>query len=254
MTPHGALGHLDVAQIVIWAFWFFFAGLCWYLRQEDRREGYPLESPTDGLGERGFLFIPDPKTFRLSDGTSIKAPTYLGDSRPINATAVESWPGAPLEPIGNPLLAGVGPGSFAVRPDFPYQSVEGHDLIVPTRVATNYAVAIEGSNPIGFAVLGADRKAAGVVKDVWVDRGESVLRYYEIGLDAGGSVLAPVLFADVDGTARVVRIKALTSAQLADVPALRSPDSITLQEEDRVTAYYGAGTLYSTAERAEPLL
>jgi photosynthetic reaction center H subunit len=255
MTPHGALGHLDVAQLAIWAFWFFFAALIWYLRQEDRREGYPLESEQDGgIRSRGFLFIPDPKTFRLSDGTSIKAPNYLGDTRPLNARKVEPWPGAPLEPVGDPLLAGVGPGSWAVRPDFPYQTLDGHDLIVPTRVATNYAVAIEGSNPLGFAVVGADRKAAGVIKDVWVDRGESVLRYYEIALDAGGSVLAPVLFVDIDGKARVAKIAALTSAQIANVPKVRSPDSVTLQEEDRVTSYYGAGTLYSNAERAEPLL
>ena len=110
---HGAIGHLDVAQIVLYAFWFFFAGLIWYLRQEDRREGYPLESETDGVGERGYLFIPDPKTFLLDDGTKIKAPTYVGDTRPVNATKVEPWPGAPLEPTGDPLLAGVGPGSWA---------------------------------------------------------------------------------------------------------------------------------------------
>jgi photosynthetic reaction center H subunit len=251
----GAIGHLDVAQIVLYAFFLFFAGLIWYLRQEDRREGYPLESEADGgLNPRGFLFIPDPKTFRLSDGTSIQAPTYEGDSRPINAVKVEPWPGAPLEPTGDPILAGVGPGSWAVRPDFPYQTADGHDLIAPLRVATNYVVPAEGANPLGFTAIGADRKAAGVVKDLWVDRGESVLRYYEIALDGGGSVLAPVNFVDVNGKARVVRINALTSGQLALVPALRSPNSVTLQEEERIAAFYGGGTLYATPERAEPLL
>jgi photosynthetic reaction center H subunit len=252
---HGAIGHLDVAQITIWAFWFFFAALIWYLRQEDRREGYPLESEQDGgLKPRGFLYIPDPKTFRLSNGTTIKAPTYEGDSRPLNAVKTEPWPGAPLEPTGDALLAGVGPGSWAVRPDFPYQTADGHNLLAPLRVATNFAVALEGANPLGFTVIGADRKTAGVVKDVWVDRGESVLRYYEIALNGGGSVLAPVNFVDVNGKARVIKINAITSGQFAKVPTLRNSDSITLQEEDRISAYYGAGTLYATEERAEPLL
>jgi photosynthetic reaction center H subunit len=244
-----------MAQLTIWAFWFFFAALIWYLRQEDRREGYPLESEQDGgMRGRGFLFIPDPKTFRLSDGTSIQAPNYQGDSRPLNAAKTEPWPGAPYEPTGDALLAGVGPGSWAVRPDFPYQTAEGHNLLAPLRVATNFAVALEGANPLGFKVIGADRKAAGVVKDVWVDRGESVLRYYEVALNGGGSVLAPVNFVDVDAKARAIKINALTSGQFSKVPALRSPDTVTLQEEERISAYYGAGTLYSDPERAEPLL
>lgn len=36
--------NMDVAQLTIWAFWFFFAGLIIYLRREDKREGYPLDS------------------------------------------------------------------------------------------------------------------------------------------------------------------------------------------------------------------
>jgi photosynthetic reaction center H subunit len=251
----GALGHLDVAQLVIWSFWLFFAGLVWYLRQEDRREGYPLESEAEGkIGPRGFLYIPDAKTFRLSDGTTVKAPTYQGDTRPVNGTKVEIWPGAPIEPNGDPLSAGVGPGSWNVRPDFAYKTVDGLDLVAPLRVATHFAVPAEGKSPIGYTVIGADKKAAGVVKDLWIDRGESLVRYYEIKLEAGGAVLAPVHFVDVDNGARAIRINALTAEQIARVPKLKSPDSITLQEEDRVSAFYGAGTLYATADRAEPFL
>lgn len=41
----GTIGseYFDVAQIAIYLFWFFFAGLIYYLRREDHREGYPLE-------------------------------------------------------------------------------------------------------------------------------------------------------------------------------------------------------------------
>jgi photosynthetic reaction center H subunit len=38
------------------------------------------------------------------------------------------------------------------------------------------------------------------------------------------------------------------------VPALKSPDRVTLLEEEKIMAYYGAGTLYATADRQEPLL
>ena len=39
--------NIDVAQVVLYVFWIFFAGLIFYLRQEDRREGYPLEADVE---------------------------------------------------------------------------------------------------------------------------------------------------------------------------------------------------------------
>jgi photosynthetic reaction center H subunit len=252
---HGALGHLDVAQLTIWAFWIFFAILVWYLRQEDRREGYPLVNDATGKAKSGdFLFIPEAKTFRLSDGTTIQAPTGSGDTRPVNGTQVEIWPGAPLEPNGDPLSAGVGPGSYNVRPDFPYKNVDGHDLVSPLRVATHFAVPAQGKSPIGYSVIAADGKVGGTVKDLWVDTGESCVRYYEIALTSGGAALAPVNFVDVKNSARAIQINAVTAAQLQRVPKLKSPNSVTLQEEDKISAYYGAGTLYATPDRAEPIL
>jgi len=49
------------AQIAIYAFWLFFGGLVYYLRREDKREGYPLESP-QGPRE-GWPKPADPKTY-----------------------------------------------------------------------------------------------------------------------------------------------------------------------------------------------
>lgn len=252
---HGAILHLDVAQITLYAFWLFFAGLVWYLRQEDRREGYPLESEQDGgVRKRGFLFLPEPKTFRLPGGAVVKAPNYLLDQRPLNSAKVELWPGAPREPTGDPLLAGVGPGAWAVRPDVTSKTSEGEDLLAPMRVASNYAVAPEGPNPLGFTVVSGDRKAAGTIKDIWVDRSESILRYYEIALPEGRSTLVPVYFADVNRRARTVTVKALMAAQFASVPALANPDKVTMQEEEKIAAFYGGGLLYATPGRAESLL
>ena len=42
--------------------------------------------------------------------------------------------------------------------------------------------------------------------------------------------------------------------QFADVPGLRNADQITMLEEEKISAYYGAGTLYATPERQEPLV
>lgn len=53
--------YIDGAQIALYAFWLFFAGLIIYLRREDKREGYPLESP-QGPRE-GWPRVPDKKTY-----------------------------------------------------------------------------------------------------------------------------------------------------------------------------------------------
>ena len=48
--------------------------------------------------------------------------------------------------------------------------------------------------------------------------------------------------------------EALLASQFANVPATKDPDRVTLLEEDKISAYYGAGTLYATPARTEPLL
>lgn len=247
--------HIDVAQVVLYAFWIFFGGLIFYLRREDRREGYPLESEDLGVGDRGFLLIPDPKTFLRADGSIVLAPNFdARDAAPVNADKVAPWPGAPLTPSGDPLLAGVGPGAYALRADTPEKTHDGRDLIVPLRIATNFAIASEDPNPIGMTVVAADRDVVGTIKDVWVDRSESMLRYYEVALDSGAIVLLPVAFAKVDATKRQIKVEAILGEQFANVPATRDPDKVTLLEEDRIAAYYAAGTLYATPARMEPLL
>lgn len=247
--------NIDVAQVVLYAFFLFFAGLVFYLRREDRREGYPLESEANGRAkDKGFLLIPEPKTFRLPHGGTVQAPRFDRDSFPARGEKVEPWPGAPLQPIGDPMLAALGPGSYAQRADITEKTFDGRDLIVPLRVASTFAVAPEDQSPLGFEVFGADRKRAGVVSDLWVDRGEAVLRYYEVRLDDGRNVLLPVNFSRVSFAHRRITVEAILAQHFANVPALRNPDKITLLEEERVTAYYGAGTLYATPGRAEPLL
>lgn len=54
---------IDMAQIAIYAFWLFFAGLVYYLRREDKREGYPMISDGPGGVIQGFPRTPGPKHF-----------------------------------------------------------------------------------------------------------------------------------------------------------------------------------------------
>jgi len=42
--------------------------------------------------------------------------------------------------------------------------------------------------------------------------------------------------------------------QFAAAPTTSNPDRVTLLEEEKITAYYGGGTLYATPQRVEPLL
>ena len=252
----GAVGNLDVAQIVLYAFFVFFAGLIFYLRREDRREGYPLESEAMGrLKDVDVTLIPSPKMFTLASGKTVSVPNYLGDARTLNAEKVEPWPGAPLQPTGDPMKAGVGPGAYAQRADETDKTADGRDAIVPFRVATNFALPAGAPSPVGLTVVGADAIPAGTIKDLWVDRAESILRYYEVQLAGGAkSVLLPVPFAKVEFRRKRINVNAILGHQFADVPATRDPDKVTLLEEEKITAYYGAGTLYATPARAEPLL
>jgi photosynthetic reaction center H subunit len=254
------MGYIDVAQVAIWLFWIFFAGLIVYLQRETQREGYPLEHDTKPgkFFANRLIFYPEPKTFALSNGQRIQAPNGVGDARPVPGKPTARFPGAPLQPTSaNPMLDSIGPGSWAERADMPDMTYDNHLKIVPVRVATGYGVS-SGPDPRGFDVVGADRKVAGKVVDLWVDRSECIIRYFEVALDSGRNVLLPNTFCDITAGTRPgvgrVFVDALLAHQFADVPGTRTPDAVTRLEEEKICAYYGAGTLYATPLRAEPLL
>jgi len=251
-------GHIDVAQIVLYAFWAFFAGLILYLRREDKREGYPLESDrSDRVVVQGFPKVPRPKIFLLPHGGTYSAPSGNVDDREIRAKPIAGWPGAPLEPTGDPMLDGVGPAAYAARADVPDVTIDGLPKIVPLRVASDFSIATRDPDPRGMAVVGADGRVAGNIRDVWVDRSETLIRYLEVEVQGPASVrrvLLPINFARIDGTRRTVRVKSVLAQHFAQVPALQSPDQVTLREEDRICAYFAGGTLYATPARLGPLL
>jgi photosynthetic reaction center H subunit len=263
-------GTFDVTALVLTAFVIFFVGLILYLRREDRREGYPLEDDATGQLEpaSGFFFTAKPKTFILAHGSGLLSkPNDVRETPVFSASRRANISGAPLEPVGDPMLAAVGPGAFAQRARTPDQMLHGGPKIVPLRVAQGFSIDGVASDPRGMTVLGADQQRAGVVSDVWVDKAEYMIRYLEVELNApaagglslvgqtsGKRVLLPMTMAVIDKWRRIVKVEAILASQFSGVPALSSPDQVTLDEEERVSAYYGGGFLYATPARAEALI
>jgi photosynthetic reaction center H subunit len=253
-------GYIDVAQIVLYVFIAFFLGLVYYLHQESKREGYPLESDrSPSITVQGYPRIPSPKTFKISETESVTVPRAGGgaDHRRIAAVPADKFPGSPLVPTGNPMLDGVGPAAYAERSDTPDLAYNGGPKLLPLRVATTFHLDARDPDPRGMTVVGADGVSGGTVVDAWVDQSEYIIRYYEV--DTGGNakdrnVLLPATMVRVSGKKREVNVASILGSQFAAVPRHKKPDSVTRLEEDRICAYFAGGQLYATPERAEPVI
>ena len=251
--PFGAItGYVDLAQILLYAFWLFFAGLIYYLVREGHREGYPMEA--DGMGQKplGWPVPSEAKVFKTVHGDVVVPDASRGEPA-YRAAATYASPGSPIDPAGDPMQAGVGPGAYAVRVDRPDTLINGLPKIVPLRVATDYGVSGNDPDPRGLPVIGGDGQPGGTVRDLWIDQAEFMFRYLEVETPvAGGTrrVLLPMPFAKVRQTQ--VTVNSIFGKHFADVPGLKNPDQITYLEEERIVAYYGAGTLYADPQRGEP--
>ena len=246
--------YFDVAQLVLWMFWIFFAGLVYYLVRENHREGYPMDADRGVI--TGWPLPRGPKVFRMPDGHEYVVPKPESLPPSLNAAPAHGWNGAPLEPTGNPLLAGVGPGSWTPRLDTVELNYEGKPKVVPVRNEPDYRVAPGDVDPRGLPVLGADGQSAGTVKDLWIDISEVLFRYLEVEVaTAGGArhVLVPLNFCRIT-KADGIRVHALYAHQFADIPGTKSPDTVTTLEEEKICAYFGAGLLYADDRRADPLV
>ncbi len=267
----GITEYIDVAQVTLYAFWIFFFGLIFYLRREDRREGYPLEHNPGEPENPGVIWIPPPKVFRLADGSERLAPR-AGETdagRSLNARPIELWHGAPLAPVGDPMKAEVGPGAYALRDDVPDMTFHNTPKIVPGRVASEFSVVDDDPDPRGMQIIAADGRVAGVCADIWIDRGEAIIRYLEAETKGGRRVLIPMTLArvgalfggaldlvigDAFGIDGKIKVQTLTASQFEDIPALANPDQVTRLEEDRICAYFAGGQMYATPDRSEPIV
>ena len=128
---------------------------------------------------------------------------------------------------------------------------------MPLRVTPATTLSSRDPDPRGMPVLGADGEIGGVCVDVWVDRAEAIVRYLEVEVAGvvGRRVLVPLNFALIKAAPRNrILVDAVLGKHFADVPALKSPDQVTKLEEDRIVGYFGAGLLYATPARQEPLI
>ena len=249
-------GYIDVAQIALYAFWLFFAGLIFYLHRENKREGYPLETERPAgsrVSVRGFPDMPDKKVFHNHDGQVFSVPLYHNDRADAPVVPSAEWPGSPFIPTGNPMVDGVGPASYAGRADVPELAVNGHPAIAPLRVATDHFIAKEGPNPVGMIVHGCDGKEAGRVIDAWIDHAETIVRYLEVDIGTR-TVLLPMAMSRVSNARRIVKVASILASQFAEAPVLKNPDVVTKLEEDKIVGYFCGGHLYATPDRMGPLL
>ena len=244
--PPGLSEQIDLAEVLLILFGFFFAALIFYLRREDKREGYPLEDeiPETGRYYLGFPDPPPPKTYHKLDGGSTVLPQTYAPA-PLKARPRFGFGGAPLYPEGNPLLAGIGPGAYVLRRDTPFLLMDGSLQVAPMRNAEGFRPVEPEMDARGMEVFGSDNMPVGRIRDLWIDKGVKITRYLEIMMEAGESRLMPVFYAMIDFKGRTIRIENMKAAQVADAPILRDSETVTAREEDQINGYFAGGYLYS---------
>jgi photosynthetic reaction center H subunit len=178
----------------------------------------------------------------------------------LKAVPADNYNGSPIIPTGDPMKDGLGPAAWANgRADRPDYTAHGQAKIVPLRAATNYWLEKNDPNPIGLPVEAADKEVAGHIVEVWVDRSEPQVRYYEVKLAGSEEIrLLPAGYVQwpnfgLWGNDKVL-VKSITSKHFKDVPTTKSRDQITLLEEDKITAYYAGGHLWAVAGRDQPII
>ncbi len=244
---------LDIPTLAFWVFALFFLGLVAWLQRESKREGYPLRaSPFTTELIEGFPPQPvETRTYILNEGGTTEAPHHY-EQAPTHSRPMHQFDGTPFYPLGNPLLAGIGPGSWVMKKDVPALTERGDLLLQPLRDLHEWSIEKADADPRGMAVFDWRWNEVGVVADVWIDRGIKIIRMLEVRLHDSlyvGRVLVPVHHTQIREKSRRVRVTSLWAHQFADVPMPARPDVITGQEEERLNAYYSAGLFY----RADPM-
>jgi photosynthetic reaction center H subunit len=147
---------------------------------------------------------------------------------------------------------GVGPAAWAIRPELPDLTHDGEPKIVPMRVATDFSVETRDPDPRGRPVYGVDGQVGATVTGYLgrPQRAADPLPRARRGRQPGDD--SHELHAGKRNGD--VHVKSVCGKHFADAPSTANPDQITLQEEDKIGAYYAGGYLYAVADRTEPLL
>ena len=246
ITEGGLVAGIDLPLVLVIAFFLFFLCLIYYLRQEDKREGYPLQADSRDRNRPrvdivGFPPLPTPKLFLQSHGRPPVWAPREEERMPLDARRVPGGPGMPFIPNGDPLLAGMGPGSWMPKVDEPDLTFDGEPVFRPMRWGHGYYVAKGDADPRGFTVLGCDKRPAGEVVDIWVDVAEHHARFLEVRL-------APEIWADRVVTDPVAKPKEASDDQddadgertvgvIVREEHIETPDaSVDIVEVDRIVA------------------
>lgn len=247
--------HIDFAEIALTLFFIGFLGVVWRLRQLDKREGYPMRaSPFDPQPMLGVPAPPSPTAYLLNEGGVTVAP-HLYPQVESNAAPLYRFDGTPLTPLGNPLLAALGPGAWVMRRDEPMLTEKGELMLQPLRDAHEWSVKEGDADPRGMAVFDSRWHEVGTVHDVWVDKSIKIPRLLEVELRPGlgaGRVLVPIFHTRINERAREVQVTALRAHQFADVPVPAAEGQITAREDDRLNAYFAAGRFYRDTDHSDP--
>jgi photosynthetic reaction center H subunit len=250
-------GNFDLASAAIWLFWFFFAGLIFYLQTENMREGYPLETDDGAVApNQGPFPVPKDKTFILPHGRGeVTVPSGQHPDRSVLALQRTSKAaGSPYVPTGDPMMDGVGPAAWAPRRDLAELDAHGHAKIKPLSMLEDFAVSA-GTDPRGKAVVTGDGEVVGRVTDMWVDVPEQLVRYLTVDLNPEGSGktrLIPMNFARISSDR--VTVRSLYAKHMESVPTTKADAEITLLEEEKIMAFYGGGTMYADPKREGPAI
>ncbi|RED12932.1 photosynthetic reaction center subunit H [Pontivivens insulae] len=248
------VGNIDFAQVALYLFWIFFAGLVIYLQRENQREGYPLVNDDEQESAAVALLPPLPeKTFKLPHGRGESIPERQPERDDMDKVLARTGhaEGMPFEPTGDPMADGVGPASWAPRRDVPELDGKGHPKIIPMRLAEAFSISF-GRDPRGLPVQAADGAVVGTVTDMWIDEPEQLVRYLEAELETGGKVLVPMPLARIRSNR--VSIHSLYGAQFAGIPRTAADAQVTMLEEEKICAYYCGGKLYADPARQAPQL
>ena len=244
------VGNLDVALLCVIAFVTFFVGLVVYLRREDKREGYPVEvSGFQGRTQtsEGFPPMPSPKLFYRPHGRGVAQAPRVEEPETVRPGQKLPPMAFPLDPGANPLEEGIGAAAYTtLREDVPDLDVEGEPKLISLNDHPAYYIPDGDPDPRGWVLISADKKIVGKVEDLWFNRAEFFLRYFEVSIDgAEGRHLIPAFFAEALPADRAVRATTLVAKDLRNAPIRADSTCITMREEDRLNGFFAGGLRYS---------